>query len=242
MVDLEMAEQETADPATVDLATADPETADPATVDLAKTDPETADPETADLAMAVPATVDPVTVDLETETVDLSTEQAFFASATVLSDHPVSFDTESRWPTLDLEGREQRRAQFTRVVGVIIGALSVVALVAATRPGPTPAEPAPFVASSPIIAEVPEVAETDPNQPTPTVLPELSVNVPAASSSVEPGSASAPSASAPSASAPLASAPAASVARPRTSAPQAPVATRPAPSDKRPPPAARFAD
>jgi hypothetical protein len=178
-------------------------------------------------------------VDPETETVDLSTEQAFFARATVLSDHPVSFDTgafeeESRWPTLDLEGREQRRAHFTRVVGAIIGTLGVGALLALARPAPRPAEAAPFAASSPVVAETAEIQAVE---PTPTLLPELSVSAPEASSSSVGSAASSLGSPAP-------SAPAASVKRPHKRAPRAPVATPPTrvESDKRLPPTARFAD
>lgn len=219
----------TAFPETVAVARVVQAMADEVAVVPATADPETTDPDTTDLAMAVPAPPES-----ETDPLDLSAEQAFFADATVLSDHPVSFDTESRWPTLDLEGRELRRARFTRVVGAIVGTLGVGALLAVTRPGPRPMEAAP-VAASPLVST--EGAELAPAEPTPTVLPELSVSAPDGSSgSVEP----APS----SVTAPAQAAPAASAARSRKRTPRAPAATPvvPAASDNRPPPTAHFAD
>jgi hypothetical protein len=186
-----------------------------------------------------PATVDPEVADPETEAMDLSTEQAFFARAAVLSDHPVSFDTESRWPTLDLEEREQRRARFTRVVSIIVGTLGVGALLAVTRPGPSAMQAVPVAASAPVSVEVDEIQRVE---PTPTLLPELSVSAPDASSDrVE----AAPSVSAPARAA--TAVPSASTARSRKRAPQAPgvvpvVPVVPVESSKRPPPTARFAD
>jgi hypothetical protein len=252
MVDLAMVEQATADPkaageAAVDQAAAAPETAVPHPDTAVQA---TADQDTTDLVMAVPATPG-AQADPETETVDLS-EQAFFARALVLSDHPVSFDTgsfeESRWPTLDLEGREQRRAHFTRVVGVIVATLGVGALLAVVRPSATPAQAAPIAASLPVIAAVSEIQAVE---PTPTLLPELSVTAPDGS----PGSAE-PAAS--SASPPTSGEPAPSAARARKRPPRVAVAAPPlpvatphvsvatspvlAPPDKPAPPTARFAD
>jgi len=191
----------------------------------------------------VPApTPEPQTETTESESFDLATEQAFFGLTTGASDQPVAYDTdgyaeESRWPTLDLEGREQRRAHFTRVVGIIVGTLSVVALLAVTRLGPSAAPSEPLSASPAAPAPAAPSAE-----PEPTLLPELSVSAP--EPEPEPSRATAPSA------APVREkvrvARPAPLARPReraAQAPQAPAATpKPAQSDKLLPPSARFAD
>jgi hypothetical protein len=129
-------------------------------------------PETMEEAMVGPAMADQETVDHVTA--DDSIEEAFFERATASSDRPVSFDTELAEPPLDLEGRELRRAHFTRVVGAIIATLGIGALLALVQPGSNAAEAAPMVA-----AYVPplEMAEIQVVEPTPA-LPAPSASVP----------------------------------------------------------------
>jgi hypothetical protein len=126
-------------PPETDLATADLATADLATVDLA----------TADLATADLATADLATADLATarETVDPSTEHAFFERSTATSERPVSLEVDAEEAPLDFEGRELRRGYFKRVVGCIIATMGFGSLLAFTRPGPPPPEPLPITAS-----------------------------------------------------------------------------------------------
>ena len=227
------ADQATADQAMADQATAtvDPatETVDPAT-ETATVDPATVDPATATVDPAT-ATVDlaTATVDLatETETVDLSVEQAFFERAMASSDRPVSFDTELSEPSLDLEARELRRAHFTRVVGAIVAALGVGALLALVQAGPGAAEAAPFIAAYAVPQEMPEMQLIEPG-PTMPPAPRVSV-APAPRVSVAPArSVSAATSVAPS---------------PRKRAPKAAVATPPTLTDvNQAPPTARFVD
>ena len=222
MADQETVDQETVVPAMADQVTADQVTAVPETdTVLATAVPETAVPETE----TVPETVVPAT---ETETVDRSIEEAFFERGTASSDRPVSFDTELAELPLDLEGRELRRAQFTRVVGAIIAALGVGALLALVQPGSNAAEAAPLVALH--VAPV-EMAEIQLVEPTPApALPAPSASVePALSASVVKTPSRAPRAAT------------SATARLRTFVP--PVAASPALRDvNRVPPTARFAD
>jgi hypothetical protein len=145
--------------------------------------------ETADHAMVVPAmadqaTVDQATADPQTETVDLSIEQAFFEGATGFSDRPVSFDTELPEPSLDLEARELRRAHFTRVVGAIMATLGIGALLALVQPGPAAAEAA-VIAAHVVPQEMPEMQLIEPAPVATTPAPHVSV-APAPSVSVVP--------------------------------------------------------
>ncbi|MES1189322.1 MAG: hypothetical protein ABUL60_36235 [Myxococcales bacterium] len=184
------------------------------------------------------------------ETVDRSVEQAFFARAMVLSDHPVSFDTEDDSVPRDLETREQRRAHFTRVVGAIVGTLGVGALLALTRPLPRPAEAAPVVVAAPPAAA--EIVPVSPEEPTITLPLELTADDPAVASAAV----AQPALPAPSASPELAPSTASSARPTKSSAPQRSAARQrvpaakpvsappliPAESGNRPPPTARFAD
>ncbi len=159
-----------ADQETVDQETADQETVDPGNADLVA-----AAPAAADLATDAPAT--------ETETLDLSTEEAFFDRSIGASDPPVSFDIEPEDAPFDFESREERRAYFKRVVGGIIATLSVGSLLALTRPGPRPPEPVP-VAASP--EPPPQTLEFEP------IVEAAAPAAPVASSSVEPAAVAEP--------------------------------------------------
>jgi hypothetical protein len=138
-------------------------------------------PETADQAMVVPAMADPAIAEqattcsaMETE-MDLSVEQAFFERATASSDRPVSFDTELAEPSLDLEARELRRVHFTRVVGGIVAALGIGALLALVRAAPRGAEAAPVVAADAAPQEMPEMQLIEPAPTVPLPAPSISV-------------------------------------------------------------------
>ena len=172
----------------------------------------------------------------ETETVDRSAEYAFFAeSDTVLSDYPMSFDAQPQAEWRDLEGREQRREFYSRIVSGIVAALAVMVVLAFTRPPAHAAEAEPLaaVAAFAPAAEPAAIQSVEPAQLVPA--PEPSVGVVAPTPKV----ASAPSASASSSLAPTVA------PRPRRAqAPVAPIAAPPTPDvhADRPPPTARFAD
>jgi hypothetical protein len=233
-----MAFRETAIRVTRVQVMADQETVDQETVDQETAAPATEVPATADLAPAVPATADLAT---ETETVDPSTEEAFFERSLGLSDPPVSFDIEPEDAPFDFESREERRAYFKRVVGGIIATLGVGSLLALTRPGPRPPEPLPAAA---IPEAAPQTLEFEPIveaaqpaasaalvsvEPAPVVEP---------APMAEPVPSVAPSASARSARPARKSAPA-----PRVFVPPPSIKTPSvAPSVNRSPPTARFAD
>jgi hypothetical protein len=209
----------------------------PVTPATAMAFPATAEQAMVRPAMADQATADAATADPETAAADFSVEQAFFERATASSDRPVSFDSELPEPSFDLEARELRRAHFTRVVGAIISALGIGALLALAQPGPPADETAPVVAAYVAPQEMPEMQLIEPAPG--SAAPAASVSVaPAASVSVAPA---ASVSVAPAASVSVAASSAAS--RPRKRVPEAVVTTPPPLTDvPSAPPAARFDD